>query len=81
MNRNILLFCQTAAPTQLTFIIRKVNPYFELLDNIYSPSLISIFRIAGIFQDTCQRRGIIYDMADIIQTYKNGYRQEQLSLF
>jgi DNA repair photolyase len=38
-------------------------------------------KLRRIFQEACQQRGILYEMADIIHAYKKGYLEDQLSLF
>jgi len=56
----------------------KTMKTFENRYSCQSPNAKMLWRV---FQETCQQRGIIYDMSDIIKTYKAGYVQEQISLF
>lgn len=55
--------------------------YLNQFGNQYectSPKAKSLWEV---FQKECDKRGIIYNMKDIIHSYKEGYGENQLSLF
>ncbi|MEG6586278.1 SPL family radical SAM protein [Dendrosporobacter sp. 1207_IL3150] len=82
-------FGVTLRQNQRDWFYQKLDEHFPNLKQRYinrfgnsyecqSPNAIDLWRI---FKNECDRRGILYNMEDIINGYKQGYGDNQLSLF
>ena len=58
--------------------------FFDIIDKSF-PKIKEKYMKSRIlyktFKNECERFGLLYKMNDIIDGYKNGYSNEQLSLF
>jgi len=57
------------------------DKYIRQFGNAYECPSPRAKELQQIFQQECESRGILYNMKDIIQAYKQGYEEKQLSLF
>lgn len=55
--------------------------YIKSFGNNYMCGSTNARKLYNTFINECKSRGIIYKMSDIINSYKEGYDNEQLSLF
>ena len=55
--------------------------YINQFGNAYECRSPNAKALWGLFQNECDKRGILYKMEDIIKGYKQGYGDNQLSLF
>lgn len=55
--------------------------YIEAFGSAYECRSSKIKELWALFQSECDKASIIYKMTDIISAYKDGYDNEQLSLF
>jgi len=55
--------------------------YMRQYGNTYDCHSPRARELRQLFEEECQRRGIVYRMPDIIESYKRGYGIKQLSLF
>ena len=85
------LFGMTLRSGQREYYYSKLKEYFpgsDLLQRYvsrYGDSYLcnspQAKRLIALFQSECERYGILYEMQDIIDSYRRGYEYEQLSLF
>jgi DNA repair photolyase len=82
-------FGMTLRQNQRDWYYRKLDEHFPTLKQKYfrqfgnayecrSPKAKELWRL---FQNKCDRYGILYKMDEIINSYKQGYGDQQLSLF
>lgn len=55
--------------------------YEEAFGEAYSCKARNAKELYGIFAKTCEQKGILYKMKDIIALYKNSYEDRQLNFF
>ncbi len=55
--------------------------YIKNYGNRYNCGSNNAKELVKIFIDECDRLGLLYNMQDIVRSYKNGYGDKQLSLF
>ena len=55
--------------------------YIKQFGNAYECRSPNAGRLWQLFQKECDQAGIVYKMEDIINGYKQGYADKQLSLF
>ncbi len=58
-----------------------LEKYNKTYGNNYECSSKEHRRLWRIFKAECESLGLLYKMADIIESYKGNYKQEQISLF
>ena len=59
-------------------LVEKYQKHFGNRYECRSPKARQLWKI---FSEECQKAGILYNMKDIIASYKRPYKVEQLSLF
>jgi DNA repair photolyase len=60
---------------------RLKNKYIRQFGNSYECYSPNAEKLWNLFQFECKKYGILYKMKEIIEAYKKGYENEQLSLF
>jgi hypothetical protein len=55
--------------------------YINQFGNAYECRSSNAKELWHLFQEECDKFGILYKMEDIIKNYKQGYNENQLSLF
>ncbi|MDE5630179.1 MAG: radical SAM protein [Bacilli bacterium] len=55
--------------------------YFKCYQDRYGCSVMGAKHLYEVFKNECKKYGILYNMKDIIETYKTKKKDEQISLF
>lgn len=60
---------------------KLVKKYIETYGERYEYPSINSKKLRWLFEKECEKYGILYNMSDIIDSYKRGYEKEQISWF